>query len=97
MKAHWTYEGPQGPEYWGDLDPAYAVCKLGRRQSPINIMNTTANFSLGPLVMSYKKSTVGVLNNGHTIHVDYEKGSTLTYAGRKYELLQFTFTAPASI
>lgn len=20
-KAHWSYAGPKGPEYWGELDP----------------------------------------------------------------------------
>ena len=95
MSAHWTYEGSQGPEYWGDLDPAFTACKLGRRQSPINIMNTTGNLSLGPLVIKYRKSTVRVINNRHTIQADYEKGSRLTYAGRLYELAQFHFHSPS--
>ena len=95
MSTHWTYEGTRGPEYWGDLDPAFAICRLGRRQSPINIMNTTGNLSLGPLVLSYKKSAVRVVNNGLTVQANHDKGSTLTYAGRKYELVQFHFHSPS--
>jgi carbonic anhydrase len=95
MTAHWTYEGSQGPEYWGDLDPAFVTCKLGRRQSPINIMNTMGNLSLGPLIIKYQKCDVGVINNGHTIQANYEKGSTLVYGGRTYELAQFHFHSPS--
>ncbi len=26
---HWGYEGPGGPERWGELEPGNAVCSLG--------------------------------------------------------------------
>ncbi len=32
---HWTYEGQHGPAHWASLDPDYEMCKLGKRQSPI--------------------------------------------------------------
>lgn len=32
--SHWTYEGPEGPERWGNLDPSYSLCSLGHQQSP---------------------------------------------------------------
>lgn len=95
MGAHWTYDGPQGPEHWGGLDPAYSACAIGRRQSPINIINTVTNMALGPLIIQYRKSTVGVVNNGHSIQADCEKGGTFTYAGRTYELIQFHFHSPS--
>ena len=38
---HWSYEGKEGPEHWGDLDPSFATCKLGRVQSPIDISAAT--------------------------------------------------------
>src|SRR5258708_4006663 len=25
----WSYEGATGPDHWGDVDPANAVCKVG--------------------------------------------------------------------
>ena len=35
--AHWGYTGKIGPAYWGDLSPAYIMCKIGKNQSPIDI------------------------------------------------------------
>ena len=34
---HWTYEGKEGPQKWGDLEKDFATCKLGKEQSPIDI------------------------------------------------------------
>ncbi|MSP23595.1 MAG: carbonic anhydrase family protein [Myxococcales bacterium] len=34
--AHWTYGGSEGPSFWGDLDPAWATCKTGKEQSPVD-------------------------------------------------------------
>src|SRR5665811_1085726 len=31
----WSYSGSTGPEHWGDLSPEFAVCKTGKRQSPL--------------------------------------------------------------
>jgi len=95
MPAHWTYDGAQGPDYWGDLDPAYAACKLGRRQSPIDIAKVVANPRLGSPGFLYKQRDVRVVNNGHTIQVNIEKGGSLSYGGKSYGLLQFHFHAPS--
>ncbi len=35
--GHWSYEGATGPEKWGALDAANAVCSAGGQQSPIDI------------------------------------------------------------
>jgi carbonic anhydrase len=34
---HWSYEGDGDPKHWGSLDPAFATCKMGHNQSPIDI------------------------------------------------------------
>ena len=34
---HWSYEGEEGPEQWGELSPAFRVCDLGVQQSPIDL------------------------------------------------------------
>lgn len=38
--AHWSYAGEEGPAHWGELDPAYEMCGIGKNQSPINISST---------------------------------------------------------
>jgi carbonic anhydrase len=94
---HWTYEGPEGPEHWAELDPLFSVCSQGKEQSPIDLhlKGTKADPSLSPLTRDYKPSKVVIVNNGHTIQVKYDKGSTLTVDGKPYELLQYHFHAPS--
>ena len=37
-QAHsWSYAGAEGPEFWGDLAGAFALCSAGESQSPIDI------------------------------------------------------------
>ncbi len=92
--AHWSYGGKDGPAHWGDLSSAYAVCKAGHQQSPIDI-GQTQQTGLAALEIHYAAAPLRVINNGHTIQVDYTPGSTMTLSGRQYELLQFHFHSPS--
>ena len=91
--AHWGYEGDHGTEHWGELDPAYAACKEGVEQSPIDL--TGAVEGKGFLGFAYQDSHEEVVNNGHAIEVVYDAGSTVTFAEEEYELLQFHFHTPS--
>ncbi len=94
--VHWSYGGGAGPEKWGELKPEYKACSAGRQQSPINInIEDTLNSEIGAIEFFYKPTPLKVLNNGHTIQVDYAPGSSMTVAGHRYELLQFHFHAPS--
>ncbi len=92
--AHWSYEGPEGPEHWGELDPAYAACAKGAHQTPIDI-HDAKDVDLPPLIIDYKTLGQEVVNNGHTIQVNVAPGSTLTLNGVPYELKQFHFHTPS--
>ncbi|HTV58852.1 MAG TPA: carbonic anhydrase family protein [Verrucomicrobiae bacterium] len=91
---HWSYTGEWGPDRWGDLEPAYATCKTGKRQSPIDIENAKPA-ALPPIRFEYQVSPLRIINNGHTIQVNYEPGSTMTVGGKQYSLLQFHFHHPS--
>lgn len=94
--AHWTYEGAEGPEHWGELADSYRMCTIGKNQSPINLDSQhEIEAQLSPLVLAYKAGGKEVLNNGHTVQVGYEPGSTLTLDGHSYELKQFHFHVPS--
>ncbi len=92
--AQWGYTGHKAAEYWGDLSPAYAICKKGLNQSPIDITNTI-EANLPPLVFQYNTSTVDMIDNGHTVQVNYAPGSTLTVDGHTFQLIQFHFHTPS--
>jgi carbonic anhydrase len=93
--AHWSYEGPTGPEHWGELDTASVVCKQGGAQSPIDLANPLRVPALAGLQLKYAPSKLTITNNGHTIQVNYDKGSSLVLDGKKFDLLQFHFHTPS--
>lgn len=92
--AHWSYEGHGGPDKWSELDPANAVCSAGSQQSPIDIGETVQS-RLPPLKIGWGKSADTIVNNGHTIQVNFTEGSTLTTAAGSYKLVQFHFHRPS--
>ena len=93
-KAHWGYEGHEGPAHWGDLAEEYVTCKTGKSQSPINITGSKPA-QLADIKFSYEPSALDIVNNGHTIQVNYAAGSSLDVGGKKYKLLQFHFHSPS--
>jgi carbonic anhydrase len=91
---HWSYEGEAGPEHWGELDASFAACVTGRTQSPIDLKEATPQ-DLANIVFNYQPSTINILNNGHTIQVNYDPGSSIELDGVRYDLVQFHFHAPS--
>ena len=90
--VHWSYEGDTGPEHWGTLSPDFATCAKGVEQSPVDIPPTAA-LNPADITFSYRPGAVTIFNNGHTIQVNYDPGSSLTLNGVKYDLVQFHFHA----
>jgi carbonic anhydrase len=93
-EAHWDYEGENAPYRWGDMKADFATCKSGQRQSPIDIRNAVVS-DLEPIVFHYEESPLKVLNNGHTIQVEFAPGSFILHGGARYELLQMHFHTPS--
>lgn len=91
--VHWSYEGEEGPEHWGELRQDYALCASGTRQSPIDIRDGI-RVDLAPLEFNYQPSYFRVLDNGHTIQTAVG-GSSLTLQGKTYDLVQFHFHRPS--
>jgi carbonic anhydrase len=93
-EVHWSYNGSNGAENWGKLKPEFAACAAGKRQSPIDIRDG-AKLELEPIRVDYKPSPLRILDNGHTVQVNYAEGSSLSVAGERYELKQFHFHKPS--
>jgi len=76
---------PKGPEHWGGL------CETGKQQSPIDITESTPMPKPVKIEFSYSPVPLNVINNGHTIQVNYASGSSIVVDGKKYDLFQFHF------
>jgi carbonic anhydrase len=91
---HWSYEGKENPRHWGSLDPAFGTCKMGHNQSPINISHPKLA-DLPELKFDYKAVPLSIIDNGHTIMINYAPGSTLTVGHKTYTPNSFISTTPA--
>jgi len=93
--AHeWGYSGSEGPAHWGELNPEFATCKTGHRQSPVNIVGAHAA-DLPAIQFEYKPVPLHIINNGHTIEINYAPGSFIKVGDKRYELKQFHFHHPS--
>src|SRR5215470_6088368 len=72
---HWSYTGPTGPAKWGTLEKEYSSCALGKIQSPIDIRDGVAKKTDLPAInFDYKAATLKIIDNGHTIQINYAPG-----------------------
>jgi carbonic anhydrase len=101
--AHWGYEGEHDPTHWATLDPAYAACGKGTAQSPIDITKAGAgtanpwkiNYRSTALKIAHHDHVVDIVDNGHTIQVSVDAGSSITTSRNTYQLKQFHFHTPS--
>lgn len=93
-KPHWSYVGDEAPEKWGGLTDEWKLCSEGTQQSPIDISSTTVT-TLSNIEVHYQPSPLAVVNNGHTIQVNYAPGSYVEVGGKRYDLLQYHFHSPS--
>jgi carbonic anhydrase len=91
---HWSYVGENGPKTWGKLDSTYSACSMGHAQSPINI-TATKKADLPSLQFDYNAVPLNIIDNGHSIQVNYAAGSTLKVGDKSYTLKQFHFHHPS--
>jgi len=94
---HWSYfDGPEGPENWGNLNKDNLACLKGKSQSPINInVDRAVKAQLDPIEFIYRPSPLSIIDNGYTVMVNYGEGSNLMVDGRQYRLVQFHFHKPS--
>jgi carbonic anhydrase len=90
----WDYGTEHGPNHWGQLRPDYALCMNGHHQSPIDIRNPQ-KADLPSIEFDYKPSPLSIIDNGHSIQINYAPGSFISVGGKKYELKQFHFHRPS--
>lgn len=92
--AHWGYEGHEGPAHWGEISRDYHTCKSGKKQSPIDI-SAAETAGISAITFNYASSPIDMVNNGHTIQMNYSGDSKITVSGKSYKLLQFHFHSPS--
>jgi len=94
--SRWSYAGATGPAKWAKLEKNFAACASGKTQSPIDIPDAEARKGdLSPLLFDYRPSPLRIIDNGHTIQINYAPGSTISVEGKRYELVELHFHKPS--
>lgn len=93
-KVHWGYAGKHGPAHWGDLAPAFALCKTGKKQSPVDLKGAKPG-KVDALSFAYKPAPLRVDNNGHALQWNQVPQSKLKVGKDEYTLLQIHFHSPS--
>lgn len=101
--VHWSYEAKDGPATWSSLSPVYALCGNGKAQSPIDIVKSNAkddviwtiDHKTTSLNIAHTEHMDDILDNGHTIQITVDEGSTFTFNNKLYNLKQFHFHTPS--
>jgi carbonic anhydrase len=91
--AHWSYQGEGGPANWAALSAEFSACE-GKNQSPINLTGFI-EAELKAIRFNYHPGGTEILNNGHTVQVNFEPGSSIELDQVEYALKQFHFHAPS--
>jgi carbonic anhydrase len=91
---HWSYEGATGPDKWGNLDAANRMCSTGTQQSPIDLSEPVSSQEPA-LNLAWKTRPDTIVNNGHTIQLNFKEGSTINLGKQSYGLVQFHFHHPS--
>ena len=91
---HWRYEGATGPDKWGSLNAANGMCSRGTQQSPVDLVRPVS--ARQPrLEIRWNKRPDTIVNNGHSIQLNFAEGNMLKVGGRSYALKQFHFHHPS--
>ncbi len=87
----WDYQGTNNPQNWGQFSK---ICNIGKQQSPINIELNQPQ-KLIKLNVHYQDSSIHILNNGHTVRVNCDRGSYIVLDNQFYEVQQFHYHSPS--
>lgn len=91
---HWSYDGAEGPDHWAEMEAGFSTCSSGKNQSPVNLTGFT-KAELAPIKFDYKADGDNIINNGHTVQVNFAQGSSMTVKGHSFDLKQFHVHSPS--
>jgi carbonic anhydrase len=95
VPPHWSYSGETGPAHWGSEDPSFAICGIGKHQSPIDIEKAAVK-ALPELKFDYKDTPLKVTDTGHSFQVNAQSGSGgFTVGDEHYDFVQVHFHQPS--
>jgi carbonic anhydrase len=90
----WSYEGPEGPDKWAELDPANQICASGLEQSPVDLSKYYIA-AVEPMSFNWQPQPFTIVNNGRSVYANVAKGSSTKFGSDEYALKQIVFHLPS--
>ncbi|OEL22264.1 Alpha carbonic anhydrase 7 [Dichanthelium oligosanthes] len=99
-EADFSYvrDAGNGPARWGAVRREWAICSVGRLQSPIGLSGTVAALAdvPGRLGRSYRPAAASLVNRGHDVMVRFNSNpGGVVIDGVAYRLRQMHWHAPS--
>lgn len=84
-------------EKWGSMQPSYAACSTGKRQSPIDINtnDVVVNKTMQPLSRNYHVYNATLSTDGIEVEVVFSGEGELIIDGKTYKLKQMHWHTPS--
>ncbi|MGR6861936.1 carbonic anhydrase [Aliivibrio salmonicida] len=86
--SEWSYSGQTAPEHW------HGTCQTGVNQSPIDITDAIES-TLSPIAFNYAQAGKNIVNNGHTVQVNFDGKQSIQVEGKIFNILQLHFHTPS--
>ena len=93
-EPNWTYTGAAGPDRWADLDAGNERCRIGTKQSPIDLGDATVG-ERGDLAISYHLNRLTFSDTHRTLKITADPGGVMNLEGRPYDFVELHFHAPS--
>ncbi|APD05631.1 carbonate dehydratase [Flavobacteriaceae bacterium UJ101] len=78
------------------MTKAYNIpSNTGKMQSPINILTSAMSGNRPEIEVNFQDKIIAIENLGHTVQLDFEKGSSIKVDGVQYDFKQVHFHTPS--
>lgn len=78
------------------MTKAYSIpSDTGKMQSPINILTSAIPGKRPEIEVNFQDKIIAIENLGHTVQLDFEKGSSIKMDGVQYDFRQIHFHTPS--
>lgn len=95
-EVHWSYDGAEGQDEWGDLSADFETCSTGDAQSPIDLPAHSDLAATEQPTISSTPTLAQSVDTGHTIQLVPQTGSSrVEWEGANFDIAQLHFHVPS--
>lgn len=91
----WGYDGEIGPSNWASLNPDYAFCGKGKKQSPVNLVFKNPTKKTPRLDFSYTNAQATADTSSLVPKLVFSGANQLLLNGKVYNLEHMEFHSPS--